>query len=67
MDDSLKKDFTDMLNKDNKAMREAGCELAMAASRVISTYDGIHRLSMATSNWFNVIANEGNRDRFKSK
>lgn len=54
--------LVEMLTKDNKAMREAGCELAEAAMRVIRTYDGVHRLGLAVAKWNTTLANEGGRD-----
>ena len=53
----------EMLIKDNKAMREAGGELAERAMYVVNNYDGLHRLSIAIARWCEVIANEGNRDK----
>jgi len=64
-DEALQRDLAEMLNKDNQKMRKAGNRLAIAATRVIDTYDGIHRLSLELREWFTVIAEEGNRDRFK--
>lgn len=52
-----------MLIADNKRLREAGCELAEAAMRVAKTYDGVHRLMLASSKWALAIANEGGRER----
>lgn len=52
----------EMLSRDNQRMREAGCNLAEAATRVVRDYDGLHRLSIAISQWFTAIANEGDRD-----
>ena len=52
----------EMLIADNKRFREAGCELAEAAMRVAKTYDGVHRLMLASSKWALAIANEGGRD-----
>jgi hypothetical protein len=51
-----------MLVADNARMRKAGCNLAEAAIRVIRDYDGIHRLSLAVSEWAKAVANEGNRE-----
>lgn len=44
-----------------QAIREAGDKLAEASHRVQSTYDGIHRLRLALSNWYKVRANEFGR------
>ena len=52
----------EVLIKDNKAMRKAGCSLAEASLEVIRNYDGIHRLSLEVANWAKVVANEGRRD-----
>lgn len=52
----------EMLTRDNAKMREAGCNLAEAAGRVVRDYDGLHRLSIAIGTWFNAIAGEGDRD-----
>jgi hypothetical protein len=57
----------EMLARDNARMREAGCNLAEAAARVVRDYDGLHRLSIAISAWFTAIASEGDRgDRHAS-
>ena len=55
------KDIIKMIEKDNKRMREAGNNLAIAAMRVIRDYDGIHRLSLAVAAWSKAIADEGGR------
>lgn len=39
----------------------AGHVLAEAASRVIVHYDGVHRLSLAVSEWWRAVADQGNR------
>ena len=54
-----------MLQRDNQKMRRAGLHLAECASRVVKEYDGIHRLSLAVSKWYEVVANEGDRDLTK--
>lgn len=46
---------------ENRKLREAGCKLAEASMHVIREYDGIHRLSLAVSEWAKTIANEGGR------
>ena len=56
----------EMLISDNKKLREAGCELAESALRVINTYDGIHRLSMSVAKWCKTISDEGSRDTLYS-
>lgn len=56
-----------MLINDNHKLREAGCELAEAAMRVAKTYDGVHRLMIATSKWAMAIANEGGRGQLYSQ
>ena len=59
--------LTEMLIEDNRAMREAGCELAEAAIRVVREYDGCHRLMLAVSKWTTVVANEGGRQKIHSQ
>jgi hypothetical protein len=39
-------------------MRQTGTKLAEAASRVLRTWDGHHRLSLAVAEWFTLLANE---------
>jgi hypothetical protein len=56
-----------MLIEDNKRMRKAGCKLAEAAMRVCREYDGIHRLSLAISEWSKAIADEGGRGKKEIK
>jgi len=51
----------EMLAKDNSSLREAGCDLAEAALRVIRDYDGIHRLAQAASQWMKALAEQGGR------
>jgi hypothetical protein len=55
------RDMLAMAIRDHKRMREAGCKLAEAALRVIRTYDGLHRLSLAVADWSAAIAAEGDR------
>lgn len=58
----------EMLSANNARMREAGCELAAAAMRVVGTHDGLHRLAAAVARWSTVIANEGGRgERHRQK
>jgi hypothetical protein len=54
-------DPIDMLMSDNKRMRDAGCDLAEAAMRVINDYDGVHRLAKAVARWADAVADEGGR------
>jgi hypothetical protein len=49
------------LQADNTALKKAGSELAAAALRVVSDYDGLHRLMLATAAWAKAIADEGGR------
>lgn len=58
----MEKSVIEMLQADNAAMREAGCELAQAALHVATEYDGVHRLMLAVSGWTAALANEGGRD-----
>jgi hypothetical protein len=51
-----------MLEKDASEYRSAGNKLALAAIRVINEYDGIHRLSAAVRDWFDVVSKEGGRN-----
>ena len=59
----MEKEIIKILNKDNKEMRKAGCELAVSAIRVAENYDGTHRLMLAVKKWCEVIANEGGRNK----
>ena len=54
-------DLTNMVTKDGRRMRKAGCDLAEAALRVIRDYDGTHRLALAIAEWMKVVADEGGR------
>lgn len=54
-------EYIEKLEEDNHRMRQAGCDLAMAAMKVIRDYDGVHRLSDAVGEWAKVIATEGTR------
>tara|TARA_Y100001951_G_scaffold105377_1_gene122749 strand:+ start:6862 stop:7632 length:771 start_codon:yes stop_codon:yes gene_type:complete len=60
-DDGVLSGADEMLATDNRRLRTAGCNLAEAASRVIDTYDGVHRLSIAVAGWYSAVANEGCR------
>jgi hypothetical protein len=52
---------------EHENLREAGCNLAEAAIRVIRDYDGTHRLSIAVAKWMAAISNEGGRGKFSHK
>jgi hypothetical protein len=56
-------EIVDFLNIENNKLKIAGCELAEAGIKIIKDYDGVHRLALAISNWFKIIANEGGRDK----
>ncbi len=61
---TIKEDSKEVyLIKQNHDLREAGLELCEVCNRVIKDYDGIHRLSLAVSKFYFVIANEGNRGK----
>jgi hypothetical protein len=62
MNEEVQEDFIELLNMENSKLKVAGYELVEAAIRVIKDYDGIHRLSLAVSNWFQVIANQSGRN-----
>ena len=51
----------EMLKRDNKRLKNAGCDLAEAAFRVLRNYDGLHRMAIAVAEWANAIADEGDR------
>ncbi len=55
------------LAEENRRMRKVGNNLAIAAMKVIRDYDGLHRLSLAVSEWNKAIANEGGRPHKKNK
>lgn len=42
-------------------LRKTGDDLAFAAARVVTEYDGIHRLRLALSEWYKIRADEGGR------
>jgi len=50
-----------MLCEENMRLRKAGAELAVAAIRVATEYDGCHRLMLAVSGWTKAIADEHGR------
>ena len=64
MDNSEELALIEMLIKDNKRLRNAGCKLAEAALRVATEYDGVHRLMLATSEWTKAVADEGGRNKY---
>lgn len=51
----------EFLARDNRALRAAGGKLAEAALYVVHNYDGLHRLSLAVSEWSQTVADEGGR------
>ena len=53
--------FEKMLITDNARLRSAGSKLAQAALRVISEFDGCHRLALAVAEFTRVLADEGGR------
>jgi len=61
MDKETEDNLVEMLIKNNKELRDSGCKLAEAATRVIRTYDGVHRLSLAVAEWYKTLANENGR------
>ena len=65
--DRLSGRCVEMLAEDNKRMRVAGNNLAIAAIRVIRDYDGVHRLSLAVAEWNKAIADEGGRSHGEDK
>lgn len=60
------KDLEKMLIEDNKRLRKSGCELAESAIYTVKEYDGLHRLSLAVSNWAKAVADEGGRGEVKA-
>lgn len=60
--DKVETNLIEMLRTDNSKMRTAGCNMAIAGMRVVSEYDGCHRLANAISKWEKVIAEEGGRN-----
>ena len=51
----------EMLSADNKSLRDAGNDLAIAALHVAKEYDGVHRLMIAVAAWSKAVADEGGR------
>lgn len=50
---------------DNRALKKAGDDLAIAASYTVAEYDGLHRLRLAVAAWHKANADEGGRgDRY---
>ena len=60
-DQVIQRAVVEALQADNAALKKAGSELAAAALRVVSDYDGLHRLMLATAAWAKAIADEGGR------
>lgn len=56
-----------MLQEDNASILDAGFNMAKAASRVVRKYDGLHRLSLAISEWYKAVADQGNRSKKERK
>ena len=50
-----------MLAEENARLRSAGSQLAIAALRVATEYDGVHRLMLAVSVWAKAMADEHGR------
>ena len=50
-----------MLTEENKRLRKAGADLSVAALRVATEYDGVHRLMLAVSGWAKAMADEHGR------
>lgn len=58
----------DMLIDDNRKMMQAGCNLASAAIKVTTEYDGVYRLRLAIAEWAKTIADESGRgERYGKK
>jgi hypothetical protein len=57
----IQRQAIEALQADNTALKKAGSDLAAAALRVVSDYDGLHRLMLATAAWAKAIADEGGR------
>ena len=60
-------DLIEQLTNDKANLKIAGNNLAHAAARVISDYDGLHRLSLSLAEWYTAIANDGNRGRHNNE
>ena len=58
---SLESNQLKMLAEENARLREAGSQLAIAAMRVATEYDGVHRLMLAVSVWAKAMADEHGR------
>ena len=54
-------DLIKMLCEENERLRKAGARLAEAAIYVGANYDGLHRLSLAVSEWAKAMADEHGR------
>lgn len=55
-----------MLSEENKQLRKSGAELSIAALKVATEYDGVHRLMLAVSNWTKTMADEHGRGKMTS-
>ncbi len=58
---SLESNQLKMLVEENARLRDAGAQMAIAALRVATEYDGIHRLMLAVSVWAKAMADEHGR------
>lgn len=61
IEDSVSAANMKMLAEENKRLREAGAQMAIAALRVATEYDGVHRLMLAVSVWAKAMADENGR------
>ena len=61
MGSSESSDMVKMLSEENARLRRAGSELSVAAIRVATEYDGLHRLMLAVSVWAKAMADENGR------
>lgn len=58
---SVESGLVKQLTEDNARLKVAGAQLAIAALRVATEYDGVHRLMLAVSAWSKAMADEGGR------
>lgn len=63
MDKPTELEMIKQLSKENTDLRKAGGYLAQRAMYTVTNYDGLHRLSLAVSNWAKTVANEGRRSK----
>lgn len=63
LDQALTAEALAQLKEDNARLKKAGSDLAAAALRVVTDYDGLHRLMLATAGWAKALADEGGRGR----